>query len=271
VDYPAGTANGKGDTTHFVVVGALLTEDQRTLLETRVDDLMRSVFPDREPRSIEMHAVSLVGHHPEHPWDSIQGRARRDALSAFRDILQDVGPVFYGDVLNKVGYWNHFERITPERPAPHALGYLLRRIDGDLGPQRERATLTIDNDSYEMKQSYRAKIKRVRTIGDKLTPVTHNVSYYAAIHDPQFLDSKAVRGLQAADYVAYWTYRAAEHIKSDRLRELDNLWARREPKVWYSPAAKAEIIGKRPRTFGRDRNVRKEGQRRSAPSHLGQD
>ena len=227
-----------------------MNEDQRVQLESRVDALMRLIFPDREPRSVEMHTVSLVGHHPEKSWKGVEGLRRKDALDKFRDILLDVKPLFFGEVLNKTGYWNNFTHIVPEAPAPHAMRYLLRRVDGYVSSRREETTLTIDDDSRELKDSFEEMIRKVRTEGDKLTPAKMNVSHYKTIKDPQFVDSKAVRGIQAADFVAYWTFRAAEALKSNRLRELDSLWIRGEPKVWYSPAARTEIIGNRPVRIG---------------------
>lgn len=244
VDYPKGTYDGKGDTDHYVLACVLLDDAQRIHLENAVDELMLDLFPNREPRSVEMHAVDLVGHHPHPPWDDFPGHRRPEVNDRFRDILLDVEPLVLCQVMDKISYWEHFSKV-PEPPALNTLRFLTSRLDGELVDLTGRSTLSIDDDSYEIKKLYRNLLESIRRDGDKLYPARRQTTL-DRIHPVQFVDSRATRGIQAADYIAYWTFRAVEHEKGNRIQELEDLWrvyrGKKEPRSGYADESIREFV-----------------------------
>lgn len=246
VDYPHGVYRGKGDTLHYVLVAVLLNDKQRNELNLLVDDLMSEFFPRKEPQSVEMHAVALVGHHPHEPWDTLPNEQRPDVNDRFRDILLKVKPLVLGQVIDKRAYWEHFFKIVPEPPAINGLRFLLGRVQGELETLRAEATLTIDEDSREIMDLYKSTLATIRKSGDKLY-TAYRVTTLDRISNPSFVDSRVTRGLQAADFIAYWTFRCAESAKCNRIRELDPLWAsfrgKQEP---FSGYADQSVVRLRP-------------------------
>lgn len=230
----------KGDTDNFVTTGVLITDEQRLQLETRLDALVEQFFPDREPRSVKIHLTRLCAGEDE--WALIEGPERPVFLNGMRDILLDVKPVLFSQVMHKARYRDHFHTIEPELPSENTLRFVLGRASKRVRANNEQCRITLDWDSREIQTSYANLVNRIRLYGDKIAGMTYqptNVTKLDRFFDPVFVESRASRCLQVADYAAYWCWKTAEQAKNNRLRELDPLWDvfgwknRREPMLSY--------------------------------------
>lgn len=241
---------GDGDTDYYVLGAALVTNTQRHAIEQGLDDIVGDLFPDREPRSVELHTSPMMA--AQGPWGEITGPARGQFVSDVRDLLLSVKPILFGQVVHKQNYWDHFTYIVPEHPSENALRFLLGRVDKRVREAGDKCRLTLDEDSKEMKSTYAALIANIREFGDKISGLTYAptaVTRLNDFYDPYYVDSHASRWLQVADFVAHLAWRAAERKQANRLRELDPLWnrfyrgARREPFLSYCPADVTALFG----------------------------
>lgn len=239
---------GGGDTDYYVLGAILVTNEQRHAIEQGLDDVISDLFPHREPRSVELHTSPMMAG--EGPWGEITGPLRGEFVSSVRDLLLQVKPLLFAQVVHKQNYWDHFTHIVPEKPAENSLRFLLGRVDKRV-PAGSKCRLTLDEDSKEMKTTYADLIADIRENGDKIgglnfTPTS--VTKLNDFHDPHYVDSHASRCLQIADFVAHLCWRATERKQANRLRELDALWStfyngtRREPFLSYCPADVTALV-----------------------------
>lgn len=241
VEYPPPI--GDGDTDYYVLAGVLVTEDQRDELEYRIDDLVKQRFPDRDPRTVDIHLSPLCAGQEE--WATLSGPERGRFVDDLRDVVLDVGPILFAQVNHKPRYWDHFVKIEPEPPPEHTLRYVLGRVDKTVRNHGDNSTITMDRHSNELVTRYNNLVDDIRRNGDKITGrLTYRPTDQTKLnsfYDPQYLATNASRCLQVADYVAHFTWRAAERAQADRIRELDSLWDRyysgreREPFFGFVP------------------------------------
>ena len=232
----------KGDTDFYVTAGVLVTDAQRLELEGRLDSLVEKFFPDREPRTVKIHLTRLCAGEDE--WALIEGKERGKFLDEMRDVLLTVKPILYAQVMHKARYNDYFHTIIPEPPAENTLRFLLGRVSKYVAAARERCRITLDWDSRETRQSFANLVNNIRLKGDKIAGMTYrpeNVTKLDNFFDPLFVEARASRCLQVADYAAYWCWKAAEQKKARRLREIDPLWnvfgwqKHREPRLSMPP------------------------------------
>jgi hypothetical protein len=240
----------RGDTDHYCIAGLLLNSGQREQIETRFDQVVQNFFPDREPRTVELKATWVVAHsNIRPPWDTLPGPRRVELFDQLRDRLTEVNPVLFGQVTNKEGYRIGIRASRPERPATNALRFLLGRLDRHLVRLGEHSTITLDEDSAAMQEAQLSLEASVRLEGDRLGRTTEwsaPASRLERIFPIHHLGSNQSRCLQAADLVAHWLWQAAEYGKSDRLRELDRLWAKfdhkREPWTAFLESSRKSLL-----------------------------
>lgn len=243
-------AKHKGQSKHLTLIGIRFTDEALRAWTDSVDRLLARVFPDLDPACIEIHTGRMLGKWREPPWDRLPDEAIPGLFSEIRDILLRSGAAAYGHVFDKVGYWKHFRTIVPEDPGPNAIRWLLRRVDQHLQGTPNMFQVTFDEDSTAVKQAFHKAILHVKENGDSLDPSTPSVSNLKHLTSYGWSDSRTERGLQAADFVAYWTQKAAEHGKANRIRQMDSIWRRpftgsalREPYVFPDGPALAALKG----------------------------
>lgn len=247
-DYRPPTEHG--DTDHYCLVGILVSSAQREEIERRCDAIIQQLFPDREPRTVEIKASWISARtNQKPPWDALPGPRHAQLFDDIRGLLMDVKPQLFGQVVHKENYRAGVHASRPERPATNALRFVLGRLDHHLGRAACTSTVTLDSDSRAMQEAQLELESLVRSQGDKITGATRpamSVSRLERVLPLRHLNSNQSRCLQMADYVAHCLWQAAEYGKAQRLRELDGVWAtygtRREPWTAFLEAARSALI-----------------------------
>lgn len=240
----------RGDTDHYCLVGILVDAAHREDIERRCDAIVQRLFPDREPRTVELKASWISARtNQKPPWDALPGPQHAQLFDDIRDLLLEVQPQLFGQVVHKENYRQGIRASRPERPATNALRFVLGRLDHHLERAGRTSTVTLDSDSRAMQEAQLELEASVRTQGDKIAGATRppmSVSRLERILPLQHLNSNQSRCLQMADYVVHCLWQAAEYGRALRLRELDALWARygprREPWTAFVEKGRASLI-----------------------------
>lgn len=240
----------RGDTDHYCLVGVLMDAPQREDIERRCDTILQRVFPDREPRTVELKASWMSARtNQKPPWDSLPGPRHAQLFDEIRDLLLDVKPQLFGQVVHKENYRRGIHASRPERPATNVLRFVLGRLDHHLDREGQTSTVTLDSDSRAMQEAQLELESSVRNQGDKIVGATRPamaVSRFERVLPFQHLNSNQSRCLQMADYAAHCLWQAAEYGKGQRLRELDPLWAKygskREPWTAFLDPSRVALI-----------------------------
>lgn len=240
----------RGDTDHYCIAGVLVDDSQREQLESGCDALVQRFFPDREPRTVELKAAWISARvNQKPPWDQLPGPQHAELFDEIKDLLVQIAPILFGQIVHKDNYRLGINASRPERPATNVLRYLMTRLDHHLEHQGDTSRATLDADSPAMQEAQRALESTVRNQGDKITGAARpafSVTRFERILPFQHLSSDQSRCLQMADYVSHQLWQAAEYSKANRLRELDSLWAkfrdRREPWTAFLAPEKVTLI-----------------------------
>jgi hypothetical protein len=114
-----------GDTVHYCLAGILVTDEQRDALESRADAIVRTYFPDREPRTVELKASWIVARNNQHPpWDLLPGPVRVRLFDSIRDLLLEVRPLPFWAGSAQGQLSSRHPRVSPrttcdQRPSLH--------------------------------------------------------------------------------------------------------------------------------------------------------
>jgi hypothetical protein len=180
----------------YVLAGVAIHEADIRPLGDRLRDVVLEVAPDEATVArYELHAAELRRPPPESPWKGIDGQVRRRTLER---ALRAIGS---------------FEEHDPGRPlrvfvdvlAPQgehereAYGRVLNRFDDWVGDMGELG-IVISDVSYR-ERDIQAWAKRWRRTASEWGTLDHLVEV------PLFADSTASRLLQAADLMAWATWR----------------------------------------------------------------
>jgi hypothetical protein len=240
----------RGDTDHYCLVGILVNTAQREEIERRCDKILQAVFPDREPRTVEIKASWISARtNQKPPWDALPGPRHAQLFDEIRDLLLEVKPQLFGQIVHKESYRQGIRASRPERPATNVLRFVLARLDHHLEREGQTSTATLDSDSRAMQEAQLELESSVRAQGDKIAGETRPpmaVSRFERVLPLRHLNSNQSRCLQMADYVAHGLWQAAEYGKAQRLRELDPLWAtygsKREPWTAFIEPGRVALI-----------------------------
>ncbi len=240
----------RGDTDHYCLVGILVDTAQREEIERRCDTILQAVFPDREPRTVEIKASWISARtNQKPPWDALPGPRHAQLFDEIRDLLLEVKPQLFGQIVHKESYRQGIRASRPERPATNVLRFVLARLDHHLERAGQTSTATLDSDSRAMQEAQLELESSVRAQGDKIAGETRPpmaVSRFERVLPLRHLSSNQSRCLQMADYVAHALWQAAEYGKAQRLRELDSLWAtygaKREPWTAFLEPGRVALI-----------------------------
>ena len=200
----AGFIDSRSD-KHFVLAGIAVFERQVFRLQNSLERLTASLGHP-VPELLEIHGNAILNGRGW--WRRTPRQERRaiitDGLRSVQGLARSQRRLF-GVVVDK-------EEVFPEDPLEYAFSQIAGRFNLFLERRRHRndrqmGLVVMDDASYEARlQSFAA---RLRSIGHERGAMTNLVDV------PFFVDSKATRGIQYADLVAYALFRKYERGDSE--------------------------------------------------------
>ena len=191
----------------YFVVGGLLIHEQDAWRMSDAMERLESTLP-ADVRPIEFHATHLRAG--KNAWRRVPRRDRDRITDQVTDLLID-GPSYAErpPVLFAVAL--HRESFPQQDPIARTYEEFFARANGFLGRlanvgDRHRCIAISDNTHEEVRLQglMRAWQSGGATSGANIAPLAS----YAEV--PLFVDSKASRLVQLADFVAFWVFRAYE-------------------------------------------------------------
>ena len=200
----SGFVDSRND-KHFVLAGIAVFERQVFWLQNSLEQLVASTGHPR-PETLEIHGNAILGGRGW--W---RGTLREDRRAFIVNALMSAQRLarrqwrLFGVVVDK-------EEVFPEDPVEYAFLQIAQRFNLFLQRRRHRrdtqvGLIVMDDSSYEARlQSLAAGFnKSERQLG-----TTTNL-----VDVPLFVDSRATRGIQYADLVAYAMWRKYERGDSE--------------------------------------------------------
>lgn len=195
---------GNASEKHFVLGGFIVHEKSLFWINKRLDE-MADKYLELGPAIVEFHASEIVSGRSA-PWDTIKVKSVRfeilkAVLSVAADERNDV------KILACAVEKKHF---PGEDPIALAFEDLCSRFQHFLQKKhceesgQGNGLIILDKSSYETTLQEHAK--NFRTLGNKWGIATTSIQEV-----PLFVDSRASRGIQLADHIAYSVFRRYEH------------------------------------------------------------
>ena len=188
------------DDKHFVLAGIAVFERQVFWLQNSLEQVAASLGHPR-PETLEIHGNAILSGRGR--WRRTPREARRalivNALKSVQGLARRQWRLF-GVVVDK-------EEVFPEDPVEYAFLQVARRFNLFLQRSRHRndpqmGLIVMDESSYETRLQSLAS--EFRTFGHRWGAMTNLADV------PFFVDSRATRGIQYADLVAYALWRKYE-------------------------------------------------------------
>ncbi len=195
---------GNRNVKHFVLGGFIIHEKNLYWINKRLEDMADNYRKDNAA-ILEFHASEIVGGRAA-PWDEI--KSKRERIDILKNVLS-VAADCRNDV--KILACAVEKESFPEKdPVALAFEDLCSRFQHFLQRKHSEESnqgnglIILDKSSYETTLQEHAK--DFRTLGNKWGITTNSIQEV-----PLFVDSKASRGIQLADHIAYSVFRRYEH------------------------------------------------------------
>ncbi len=200
----SGSPSNKNE-RHFVLGGCIVPEASLYWVNKRLDDL--AVKYGQTPSNIlEFHASEISGGR-NYPWKEITNRQNRN------NILKEVLSVAANTKNSLKVLACAVEKSSFPSNDPVELAFedlcsrfhqFLKRKHAADNSDGANGLIILDESAHET--SLQSLAKRFRTLGNKWGITTNTIQEV-----PLFVDSKASRGIQLADHIAYSVFRRYEH------------------------------------------------------------
>ena len=187
---------------HLILAGIAVFERQAYWLQKGLDDLATGLGHP-EPGALELHANAILAARKGSWWRKLTLEKRRAVITDGLKSAQSLFPIqrrLFGVVVDK-------NARSPEDPVEYAFEQIcsrfdlfLRRLYHQGNPQR--GLIVLDKSSLETRLQSLAS--EFRTTGHRWGTTPNLVDV------PFFVDSRATRGIQYADLVAYALWRKYE-------------------------------------------------------------
>lgn len=203
------------DNQAYVLAGVAVFERDAAALDAALDRVVQDALaPSSRAEDHELHAAELRDPGPHSPWRAIDGHARRRVLD---EAIAALGGFSERDRSRPLTL---FAEVFPPGGAPEhdAYGWLLNRFDDWLAPRDERGLVVSDVSRRDR------DIQRWAARWRDATGPFGRIEHLAEV--PLFADSRASRLLQAADLVAWASWRRFGCVPYD-----DRWWRIIEPRV----------------------------------------
>ena len=208
--------SGSPSEGHFTLGGLAVHEQDAYPLARAVDELF-SRLPSLY-RTEELHTQQV--RQGSGRWNGLSRERRHELMQEVSDLL--VGgppdsprrPVLFAVVLHRASFprYNPYERAYEE---------FFARCNGMLGrlaSQGDRHRCVVIADQSRLESAIQSAMLEWRERGASTGAAIGPLSAYAEV--PLFVDSKASRLVQLADFVAHWVYRAYESGDDSVLKTL---------------------------------------------------
>lgn len=187
------------DSPLFILAGICVFERQTYWLGNKIEQVIESLF--NESTSIELHAQHIFTGKQR--WRKMN---RIDRIELMKKIYYEIANCHPS--ISLFGIVVHPEKIYPESPLEHAYEQLITRFNHFLRREHKnnnthRGLVIFDKSAYE--NYLQEKTAFFRDVGTKFGKI-NNLSEL-----PLFLDSKASRLIQLADFIAYAMHRKYKH------------------------------------------------------------
>ena len=201
----AGTPNN-ADEKHFVLAGIAVFERQAYWLQESLEQLAGSLGHPN-PESLEIHGSVIQSGRDW--WRKLPRESRRSVIRDGLKCAQRLAHFqwrLFGVVVEKTA-------ILPRDPVEYAFeqissrfDHFLRRLYLNRDPQRGLIVLdkTIDSKKSNQETRLQSLATEFRTLGSQWGTIKNLIDV------PFFVDSRATRGIQYADLVAYALWRKYE-------------------------------------------------------------
>lgn len=210
----AGSKTGSSD--YFVLGGIALHEEDCYPFTRETDRLQAQVLPSFA--RVELHASAMWAGRKD--WANVPREARREMLDQFFSQLagwtspRGTAPVFFACAIEKKSFMRtrNIQELAHEEVFGR-VNSLMKRLH--LSGDSHRLLVIADNSSYE--KLLQSLVPRWKALGSRTSTLD------SLIEVPLYVDSKASRLVQAADFVA-WA--VAQAYENSRPRYLDLLQTR---------------------------------------------
>ncbi|MDR0649430.1 MAG: DUF3800 domain-containing protein [Synergistaceae bacterium] len=189
---------------HFILGGFIIPETSLYWVNKNLDNLAEEL-PTNSADIVEFHASEIAGGRKS-PWEQFKNKQER--LDILKKVLQVATDSRNGiKILACAVEKNQFPGADPVELAFEDLcsrfhQFLQRKHVSNN--EKANGLIILDESSY--KTTLQRLAKNFRTLGTKWGHVLTNIQEV-----PMFVDSKASRGIQLADHIAYSIFRRYEH------------------------------------------------------------
>lgn len=190
-------STGNAAEEYLVLGGIAIFEAQVHWLTSELDTLAERISP-HNPVDVEFHASEIFSRRT-HPWKSM---TRDEAKGVLKAVLKIVSDAY--DSLALFACAIHKDSCKGQDPMMVAFEDLCSRFDRFLmrhsaEGEKHRGLIILDESAHET--SLQTMAKNFRKLGTKWGAIKHLADV------PLFVDSRMSRPIQAADHVAYATFR----------------------------------------------------------------
>lgn len=195
---------------HYYIAGVLVTDKQRTTLESRMDDLAESVRARNGwSAAPEFHAHALMNGLDD--WAAFRGNFGR-SVAEYQKVMhaiQNSGARVYleGVDVNRLNARYKY----PDSPHEVSLRHLLERVNEQCA--KEGIQYKVVADSVPEQDNFNEAIQNFARWG---TPGYKSQRLLCVDGDIRFVDSRTSRGVQAADMAAYILRRHREEVSASK-------------------------------------------------------
>jgi len=200
----SGTPTGTGE-RYFVVGGLALNEEDCWPFARHIEKKAKSLLPPRHA-DLELHASRMWAGRRE--WSPVSRKTRDMALRGIFEVMQSWraasgrAPRYFAVAVHKDSYPRADIASKAHEELFLRLGGFIGRLH-NLHGQSHRALVIADESSYESVAQHMVPRWKLRG--------THAGRLHALAEVPLYVDSKASRNIQIADFVAWAVYRYYEH------------------------------------------------------------
>ncbi|MDI6797978.1 MAG: DUF3800 domain-containing protein [Desulfatibacillaceae bacterium] len=183
----------------FVLGGFCISEHSVQWLSRQMDELAKQIWPEN-PKGVEFHAAEMFSGR-KMPWTRFSKPDRINLIRSALNILKKANSetVLFACAIHKESFPAHDPYEKSFEDLCSRFSIYLSHFFHDKDKETQRGIIILDESSYEQKlQKHTLRFMAHGTQWGQLKDI---------IEVPMFVDSKASRGIQMADLVAYSVFR----------------------------------------------------------------
>ena len=185
------------DEQYLVLGGVSVFEAQSHWITQQLDTLAESISPG-DPHGVEFHASEIYARRSQ-PWKNLTQEEARGGIKSVLDVLANAYDTAraFACVVHKASFPNRDPMEIAFEDLCSRFDRYLHRLHASGNPQR--GLVILDKSAHET--TLQQMSIEFRTLGTRWGVIRHLAD------TPFFVDSRASRGIQLADHVAYSVFR----------------------------------------------------------------